>query len=95
MAGAGPSDPESEESRTRITFRDLELDVHRAEVVAPEGTWGWFGERERAEMPLSSLVTKVLRADRLTQEKAPLGGQQAATPTSSWATARISGNRLP
>jgi A/G-specific adenine glycosylase len=48
--------------RHSITYRDLEVEVHRAEVVAPEGTWGWFGERERAEMPLSSLVTKVLRA---------------------------------
>jgi A/G-specific adenine glycosylase len=47
--------------RHSITFRDLELDVHRAEVVSPEGTWGWFGEGERREMPLSSLVKKVLR----------------------------------
>lgn len=47
--------------RHSITFRDLELDVHRAEAVAPEGTLGWFGEQERAEMPLSSLVKKVLR----------------------------------
>ena len=48
--------------RHSITYRDLELEVHRAEVAAPQGTWGWFGERERAGMPLSSLVTKVLRA---------------------------------
>jgi A/G-specific adenine glycosylase len=50
--------------RHSITFRALELDVHRAEIVtpAPDGTWGWFGERERAGMPLSSLVAKVLRA---------------------------------
>lgn len=48
--------------RHSITFRDLELEVHRAEVAAPEGAWGWFGEEERREMPLSSLVTKVLRA---------------------------------
>lgn len=48
--------------RHSITYRDLELEVHRAEVETPEGTWGWFGERERAGMPLSSLVTKVLRA---------------------------------
>ena len=36
---------------------------HRADLVAPapEGTWGWFGERERGELPLSSLVKKVLR----------------------------------
>ena len=47
--------------RHSITFRDLELEVHRAEVVDPEGTLGWFGEKERGEMPLSSLVTKVLR----------------------------------
>lgn len=50
--------------RHSITFRDLELEVHRAELAAPapEGVWGWFGEAERAEMPLSSLVRKVLRA---------------------------------
>jgi A/G-specific adenine glycosylase len=48
--------------RHSITYRDLELEVHRAEVVTPEGTWGWFGEGERAEMPLSSLVRKVLKA---------------------------------
>jgi A/G-specific adenine glycosylase len=48
--------------RHSITYRDLELEVHRAEVVKPQGTWGWFGERERAEMPLSSLVKKVLKA---------------------------------
>ncbi|HWM91391.1 MAG TPA: A/G-specific adenine glycosylase [Thermoanaerobaculia bacterium] len=49
--------------RHSITFRDLELEVHRADLVAPaDGTWGWFGERERLDLPLSSLVTKVLRA---------------------------------
>lgn len=50
--------------RHSITFRDLELEVHAASFSPPagEGEWGWFGEQERSELPLSSLVTKVLRA---------------------------------
>lgn len=50
--------------RHSITFRDLELEVHRAAFHPPageDGAWGWFGERERSGLPLSSLVTKVLR----------------------------------
>ena len=51
--------------RHSITFRDLELEVHKAAFHPPtgdEGAWGWFGERERSDLPLSSLVAKVLRA---------------------------------
>lgn len=51
--------------RHSITYRDLELEIHQAELIAPppgEETWGWFAERERSMLPLSSLVGKVLRA---------------------------------
>lgn len=50
--------------RHAITHRDLELEIHQAELLSPprqEETWGWFGERERSRLPLSSLVGKVLR----------------------------------
>ena len=50
--------------RHSITYRDLELEIRQADLVDPpreEGKWGWFGERERTELPLSSLVGKVLR----------------------------------
>lgn len=50
--------------RHAITYRDLALEIHQADLVsAPreEGTWGWFGERERSDLPVSSLVGKVLR----------------------------------
>jgi A/G-specific adenine glycosylase len=51
--------------RHSITYRDLELDVHLARLgrgkTRPEIESGWFGERERAGLPLSSLVSKVLR----------------------------------
>jgi A/G-specific adenine glycosylase len=53
------------EVRHAITYRDLELEVHRAafdSAGAPAGTEsGWFGEGERSGLPLSSLVEKVLR----------------------------------
>lgn len=53
--------------RHGITYRDLAIDVHRAELAwggeVREGTAaGWFDEAGRAELPLSSLVGKVLRA---------------------------------
>jgi A/G-specific adenine glycosylase len=52
--------------RHAITYRDLELAVHRADFepagAPPYGMEsGWFGERERSGLPLSSLVAKVLR----------------------------------
>lgn len=52
-------------ARHSITYRDLELDVHRARLgrsaTRAEIESGWFGRRERAGLPLSSLVEKVLR----------------------------------
>jgi A/G-specific adenine glycosylase len=58
--------PRVAEVRHGITFRDLEVAVHRAEVETggevregPEA--GWFGAAARAALPLSSLVGKVLK----------------------------------
>ena len=53
--------------RHGITYRDLEIDVHRAALAwggeVREGmAAGWFDERGRAGLPLSSLVVKVLKA---------------------------------
>jgi len=53
--------------RHGITYRDLEVDVHRAEVawggeVQGGMAAGWFDEAGRAALPLSSLVRKVLNA---------------------------------
>jgi A/G-specific adenine glycosylase len=50
-----------------ITYRNLEVDVHRAELAwggeVREGmAVGWFDEAGRANLPLSSLVGKVLGA---------------------------------
>jgi A/G-specific adenine glycosylase len=61
--------PELARVRHGITFRDIEVGVHRAEMAGGgevrDGTGGieggWFGERERAALPLSSLVGKILR----------------------------------
>jgi A/G-specific adenine glycosylase len=52
-----------------ITYRDLEIDVHRAELVwggevQERMAAGWFDEAGRAGLPLSSLVGKVLGAIR-------------------------------
>jgi A/G-specific adenine glycosylase len=62
--------------RHSITYRDLELEVHRATFEpagAPAGTEsGWFGEGERRGLPLSSLVAKVLR---VVEPKGPKGHQ--------------------
>lgn len=60
--------------RHGITYRDLEVDVHRAKLewggeVREAQAAGWFGAPERAGLPLSSLVGKVLGA--LTQPEAP------------------------
>jgi A/G-specific adenine glycosylase len=53
------------EVRHSITYRDLELDVYRGRLgrrATRSGIdSGWFGEKERAGLPLSSLVAKVLR----------------------------------
>jgi hypothetical protein len=56
--------PRLGEVRHGITFRDLEIGVHRAEVagtgLAAEA--GWFDAEGRAGLGVSSLVGKVLRA---------------------------------
>jgi adenine-specific DNA glycosylase len=53
------------EVRHGITFRDIEVAVHRAEVeaggeVRESREAGWFDAEGRAALPLSSLVGKVL-----------------------------------
>jgi len=53
--------------RHGITYRDLEVDVHRAELawggeVREAMAAGWFDAAGRAGLPLSSLVGKVLKA---------------------------------
>jgi A/G-specific adenine glycosylase len=60
---------ESRAARVRhgITYRDLEVDVHRAQLawggeVRAGLAAGWFDEAGRAGLPLSSLVGKVLGA---------------------------------
>jgi A/G-specific adenine glycosylase len=56
--------PEVARVRHGITFRDIEVGVHPAAMTrgpVREGVEaGWFGERERAALPLSSLVGKIL-----------------------------------
>jgi A/G-specific adenine glycosylase len=57
--------PRLAEVRHGITFRDLEIGVHRAEVAGiapPPEACGWFDAAGRAGLPLSSLVGKVLKA---------------------------------
>ena len=58
--------PQVARVRHGITFRDIEVAVHRAEVAAAgemrEGREaGWFDDAGRAGLPLSSLVGKVLK----------------------------------
>src|SRR5436305_2815152 len=53
--------------RHGITYRDLEVDVHRAALagggeVREGSAAGWFDAAGRSELPLSSLVGKVLAA---------------------------------
>ncbi len=61
--------PRVAQVRHGITYRHIEVDVHRAELSwggearqPRAGAAGWFGERQRADLPLSSLVGKVLGA---------------------------------
>lgn len=73
--------PRLAEVRHGITFRDLEIGVHRAEVAdlapAPEAA-GWFDAAGRAGLPLSSLVGKVLKAvSPAAASSAPGGGRLA------------------
>jgi len=53
--------------RHAVTFRDLEVAVHRAEVAAADSLAegreaGWFDEEGRRALPLSALVGKALAA---------------------------------
>ncbi|HEV2846834.1 MAG TPA: A/G-specific adenine glycosylase [Thermoanaerobaculia bacterium] len=62
--------------RHGITHRDLEIDVHRAELswggeVRDGMAAGWFDETGRAGLPLSSLVGKVLKAVSTPEAAAP------------------------
>ena len=68
--------PRSGGVRHGITYRDLEVDVHRAELAwggeVREGmAAGFFDAAGRAGLPLSSLVGKVLGALEATAEEAP------------------------
>jgi A/G-specific adenine glycosylase len=76
--------PRGAQVRHGITFRDLEVDVHRAELawggeVRGGMAAGWFDAAGRAGLPVSSLVGKVLEA--------------LATPSAAAAPARRSRSR--
>lgn len=60
--GAWRLGPRLGEVRHGITFRDLEIGVHRAEVAGAglAGEAGWFDAEARTGLGLSSLVGKVL-----------------------------------
>ena len=66
-------------ARHGITYRDLEIDVHRAGLSwggevregTPAITAGWFDEAGRASLPLSSLVGKVLAAVATAEAEEP------------------------
>ncbi len=59
--GAWTLGPRLAEVRHGITFRDLEVAVHRAEVAGVQrAEAGWFDAAGRARLALSSLVGKVL-----------------------------------
>jgi A/G-specific adenine glycosylase len=71
--------------RHGITYRELEIDVHRAELAwggeVREGlAAGWFDDTGRAGLPLSSLVGKVLRALSPTPAKVKGPTPGAAAP---------------
>lgn len=68
--------PPSARVRHGITHRDLEIDVHRAELrwggeVRGGMAAGWFDEAGRAGLPLSSLVGKVMKAVSTPEAAAP------------------------
>jgi A/G-specific adenine glycosylase len=74
--------------RHGITYRDLEVDVHRAELAwggevrqgLAEGMMaGWFDETGRAGLPLSSLVGKVLKAVGATTPSAAAPARRSRT----------------
>jgi A/G-specific adenine glycosylase len=68
--------PRSAGVRHGITHRDIEVDVHRAELcwggeVRDGMAAGWFDEEGRAGLPLSSLVGKVMKAVATPAAEAP------------------------
>ena len=68
--------PRAARVRHGITFRDLEIDVHRAELAAGGEVHqgpaaGWFDDAGRAALPLSSLVGKVIAALEASPAAAP------------------------
>lgn len=87
------------EVRHGITYRDLEVAVHRAEVAGLRGRGrksesiesGWFDEPGRAGLPLSSLVGKVLRQVAAVSPAAT----SAARRTEAGRPARRSRSRRP
>jgi len=71
-------EPRAAQVRHGITYRDLEVDVHRAGLVwggeVRDGmAAGWFDEARRAALPLSSLVGKALGALTLPTPSLPKG----------------------
>jgi A/G-specific adenine glycosylase len=77
--------PQIAEVRHGITFRDLTVAVHRAELdnagemragEQKEGSEGWFDAPGRAGLPLSSLVGKVLEKV-LSSPASPAGSRRA------------------
>ncbi|HVF58997.1 MAG TPA: A/G-specific adenine glycosylase [Thermoanaerobaculia bacterium] len=74
--------------RHAVTFRDLEVAIHRAEVadtgsLAEGREAGWFDEEGRRALPLSSLVGKALAALRSEGEVSPPPARRRAPRASS------------
>jgi adenine-specific DNA glycosylase len=81
--------------RHGITYRDIEVDVHRAEVqstgIVQEGIEaGWFDSEGRTRLPLSSLVGKVLAALSEAAAGAPVRGSRRGKNVGSGQPRRIS-----
>jgi len=79
--------PQVAEVKHGITFRDLTVAVHRAELAA--GKWevrdgpaaGWFDAAGRAGLPLSSLVGKVLKKLPAREEVSSPSSISLSTPS--------------
>ena len=95
--------PQLAEVRHGITFRDLTVAVHRAELAA--GRWevrdgpaaGWFDAAGRTGLPLSSLVGKVLKklpaAEGVSSPSCLFDGAEGADAASAGPPARRSRSR--
>jgi A/G-specific adenine glycosylase len=90
--GAWRLGPRLGEVRHGITYRDLEVAVHRAEVadLGEPGTAGWFDAEARAGLALSSLVGKVLGK---AGEGAPVSAGASSGPSGSPAARRSRSRR--